>query len=64
MEYEPMLALFQEFGPFFEARIWIRIHIKVKNPDLDPHPDPHQIINQNPDPHQGMSQIWIRIKVM
>ncbi len=25
----------------------------MKNPDLDPHPDPHQIKNQTPDPHHG-----------
>jgi hypothetical protein len=30
MEYVPILALFQGFEPFFEARIWIRIHIKEK----------------------------------
>jgi hypothetical protein len=29
MEYEPILALFQEFEPFFEARIWIRIRIRI-----------------------------------
>jgi hypothetical protein len=28
MEYEPILAFFQGFEPFFEARIWIRIRIK------------------------------------
>jgi hypothetical protein len=29
MEYEPILALFQRFELFFEARIWIRIPINV-----------------------------------
>ncbi len=29
MKYEPILALFQGFEPFFEARIWIRIRITV-----------------------------------
>ncbi len=29
MEYEPILALFQGFESFFEARIWIRIRIRV-----------------------------------
>jgi hypothetical protein len=55
MEYEPILALFQEFEPFFEARIRIRTNKKNQNPDphqgdksnLDLHPDLH------PDPHQG-----------
>jgi hypothetical protein len=31
MEYEHTLALFQGFEPFFEARIWIRIRIRVKS---------------------------------
>ncbi len=31
MEYEPILALFKGFEPFFEARIWIRIRIGVKS---------------------------------
>ncbi len=31
MEYEPILALFQGFKPFFKARIWIRIRIIVKS---------------------------------
>jgi hypothetical protein len=30
MEYEPILAFFQGFEPFFEAKIWIRIRIRVK----------------------------------
>jgi hypothetical protein len=30
MEYEPILALFQEFEHFFKARIWMRIRIRVK----------------------------------
>jgi hypothetical protein len=29
MKYEPILKLFQGTEPFFEARIWIRIRIKV-----------------------------------
>ncbi len=29
MEYEPILALFQGFEPFSEARIWIRIQIRI-----------------------------------
>jgi hypothetical protein len=29
MEYEPILALFQGFEPFFKARIWIRIRIRM-----------------------------------
>jgi hypothetical protein len=31
MEYEPILALFQGFELFLEARIWIRIRISVKS---------------------------------
>ncbi len=30
MEYEPILALFQEFEPFLEAGIWIRIWIRIR----------------------------------
>ncbi len=40
MEYEPILALFQGFGPLFKAM------------DLDPHPDPHQGEKSNPNAHQ------------
>ncbi len=38
-EYEPLLALFQGFEPFFKARIRIRIRIHINKK------------NQNPDPH-------------
>jgi hypothetical protein len=31
MEYEPILAHFQGVDPFFEAKIWTRIRIRVKN---------------------------------
>jgi hypothetical protein len=30
MEYEPILALFQRFEPFIEARIWIRIRVRSR----------------------------------
>jgi hypothetical protein len=49
MEYEPILAFFQGFEPFLEARTSV---------DSDSHqgeksdPDQHQIKNRNPDPHQ------------
>ncbi len=29
MEYEPILAPFQGFEPFFEARIWFRTRIRI-----------------------------------
>jgi hypothetical protein len=29
-KYEPILALFQGFEPFFEARIWIWIRIRIR----------------------------------
>ncbi len=51
------LALFQGFGLYLEARIWIRIRIN-KNQNPDQHPDPHQgaIYKSNSkkqqDPHQ------------
>jgi hypothetical protein len=50
IEHEPILALFQEFEPFFEA-----IDLN-SDPDqgekLDS--DTHQIKNQNPDPQQNL----------
>ncbi len=54
MEYEPILALYQRFEPFFEARIWIGIRIRVKSRiriQKNLNPDPHQDDKSNQDPH-------------
>ncbi len=71
MEYEPILALFQWFEPFFEARIWIWISIWVKSLITS-----QQIKNQNrhqgdnlnpdlhPDPHQSDADPQHRVKVL
>jgi hypothetical protein len=50
IRYEPILALFQEFEPFFDARVRIRTNKKNKNPD--PHQGDKSIPDLHPDPHQ------------
>jgi hypothetical protein len=30
MYYEPIIALFQRFDPFYKGRIWIRIRIRTR----------------------------------
>ncbi len=54
MEYEHILALFQGFESFYEARIWIRIRIRMSN--SDPHTDNRRSqTHSNPWEHYWIS---------